>query len=230
MGFGTLFIGYFFLLNISYFTYTDIIAGMVILLGLYKLSSVNKPFLYGMIGAMCFAVFSLIEFVITVLGIFEISFSGIMLNYIAIPRYILLFALTVFIFRGISEVAKEVGADALSKRSGLCIPLSLIYLFFAFLDIPEIAAALSGFSAYAYIYFALIILYILAVAYNLITIYRAYMQICMPNEKEKEIKESKFAFVNKFRAYEERKSREYAEYKLDKMKKNNEKKKNKRKK
>ena len=51
MGFGTLFIGYFFLLNISNFTYTDIIAGMVVLLGLYKLSSVNKQFFYGAVCA-----------------------------------------------------------------------------------------------------------------------------------------------------------------------------------
>ena len=81
MGFGTLFIGYFFLINISYFTYTDIIAGMIMLLGLYKLSSVNKPFFYGAICAGIFALFSLFEFVVTVLGIFEVSFSKIMLNY-----------------------------------------------------------------------------------------------------------------------------------------------------
>ena len=182
MGFGTLFIGYFFLINISYFTYTDIIAGMIMLLGLYKLSSVNKPFFYGAICAGIFALFSLFEFVVTVLGIFEVSFSKIMLNYIAIPRYILLFILTVFILRGIYEVAREVDATALYKRAKASIPLSAVYLVFAFADIPEIASFLGTTGIYAYIYFALIIVLILAVAYNLITIYRAYMQICMPNE------------------------------------------------
>ena len=34
MGFGTLFIGYFFLINISYYAYTDILAGMVEMLSL----------------------------------------------------------------------------------------------------------------------------------------------------------------------------------------------------
>ena len=138
----------------------------------------------------------------------------------------MLFILTVFILRGIYEVAREVDATALYKRAKASIPLSAVYLVFAFADIPEIASFLGTTGIYAYIYFALIIVLILAVAYNLITIYRAYMQICMPNELEKEVKQSKFEFVNKFRAYEEKKSREYAEYKLDKMKKKNEKKKN----
>jgi len=226
MGFGTLFIGYFFLLNISNFTYTDIIAGMVVLLGLYKLSSVNKQFFYGAVCAAIFALFSLFELVITVLQFFELSFPGMMLNYIAIPRYMLLFALTVLILRGVYEVAKEVDARALSKRARLSIPVSTIYLVFAFADIPEVAMLLGKTGAYAYVYFALVIILILAVAYNLITIYKAYMQICMPDEKEKEVKESKLGFVNKFRAYEERKSQEYAEYKLNKMKQRNEKRKN----
>ena len=101
MGFGTLFIGYFFLINISYFCYTDIIAAMVILLALYKLTPINKPFFYGSICAAVFALFSLFEFVIAILGIFGLSISALIQGYIAIPRYILLFILTLFILRGI---------------------------------------------------------------------------------------------------------------------------------
>jgi hypothetical protein len=41
MGFGMLFIGYFLLINITYFEYTDIIAAMLMLMAAYKLSFVN---------------------------------------------------------------------------------------------------------------------------------------------------------------------------------------------
>ena len=50
------------------------------------------------------------------------------------------------------------------------------------------------------------------------------MRICMPEDKEMEEKESKFGFVNSFRRHEEEKQREYAEYRLEKMKKKMEKK------
>ena len=59
---------------------------------------------------------------------------------------------------------------------------------------------------------------------NLILIYNCYMQICMPEDLlPKESKKSKLEFINKFAEHEEEKRREYAEYKLEKMKKRAEK-------
>ena len=60
---------------------------------------------------------------------------------------------------------------------------------------------------------------------NLSVVFSAYYRICMPEDQGVEFKEkkSKFGFVNAFRAHEEEKQREYAEYKLDKMKKQAEK-------
>ena len=42
MGFGLLFIGYFFLLNLTYFEYTDLLGALVMFLAFYKLQTVNK--------------------------------------------------------------------------------------------------------------------------------------------------------------------------------------------
>ena len=44
----------------------------------------------------------------------------------------------------------------------------------------------------------------------------------MPDEINGKEPESRFEFVNKFRRYEDNKSREYAEYKLEKLRKQKE--------
>ena len=64
MGFGTLFIGYFFLFNISYYAYTDIIAAMLCLMATYKLSGVNRGFKASFVLSVIFAVFALGEILV----------------------------------------------------------------------------------------------------------------------------------------------------------------------
>ena len=59
MGFGTLFFGYFLLLNIAYNTFTDLIAALIMAMGLNKLSTVNHPFKNGFIASVIFAVIGL---------------------------------------------------------------------------------------------------------------------------------------------------------------------------
>ena len=58
---------------------------------------------------------------------------------------------------------------------------------------------------------------------KLVTIYRAYMKICMPEDVDNDVsdKPSKFEFINKHREHTMQKQREYAEYKLEKLKKKN---------
>ena len=65
------------------------------------------------------------------------------------------------------------------------------------------------------------------VCINLVTIYSAYMRICMPDDVDNDAvdKPSRFGFVNKYREHTAEKQREYAEYKLEKLKKKNSKKK-----
>ena len=63
MGFGTLFIGYFLLLNVTYYTFTDIIAALVMAMGLYKLSSVNRQFKGAFFSSIALAAIGLVELV-----------------------------------------------------------------------------------------------------------------------------------------------------------------------
>ena len=225
MGFGTLFIGYFFLINISYFQYTDILAGAIMLLALYQLSWVNRPFLTGCAFSGVFTLFSLFELLASVVDIFIPGSMSRVLAYTAMPRYILIFALTVCILLGIRDVAREVDARELSERARRTIPFTAIYPIMAVLELPQLKSL--G-RAVIIISVIVIISLLILIALNLITIYRAYMQICMPNEKVRTEKKSRFGFVNRFREYEEARSREYAEYKLNK-KAERDKKKNKKK-
>ena len=139
-------------------------------------------------------------------------------------RYAVIFVLSYFILTGIAEVANEVEATALQKTAKTSLPLSAIFLVYAAFELPFMANIFG--SAIAYIFFALLLAVVVFVISNLLTIYKAYMQICMPEDLKKAPKQSKFEFVNKFYDSIEKKSQEYAKYKLDKkFNKNNKRKK-----
>ena len=217
MGFGTLFIGYFFLINISYFAYTDVIAALVMTLGLYKLSSVNKSFSYAALSGALFSVFAFFELIASAIDTFApILWLKNATPYISATRYIFIFITTLLIMRGISEVADEVEADALSATAKSSIYLSSIFIVAALFEMPFISDIFGA--VIAYIYFAILLAIVIFIISNLMTIYKAYMQICMPEELKRAPKKSKFEFLNKFYDSIEEKSRAYAEYKLEKSK------------
>lgn len=218
MGFGTLFIGYFFLINISYYEYTDIIAAMVMLMGLYKLSEFNRGFKTAFALSGVFALFSLAQITLTALEIFiERSAITSALAYMNVPRCVLLLGLTYAILLGISDVATEVEANELASRAKRSLPFSFLYAIIAVAELPVLSDLLG--KSVAYIYFTLLVAEVIFIAINLVTVYRAYMQICMPEDLEVGVKKSRFDFVNRYRAYEEKKSGEYAEYKLERERK-----------
>ena len=216
MGFGTLFIGYFFLINISNYAYTDIISAMVMLLGLYKLSMVSKNFTYGSFSAIGFTCISFVELTFTFISMFG-SFDWIeaFLPYLSSMRFAVIFMITYFILKGIGALAKEVKALSLFRTATASVPLSSVFLIYAAFELPFFSAIFGKYIAY--IYFALLLSIVAFIISNLVTIYKAYMQICMPDELRKEKKPSKFEFMNKFYDSMEKKSQKYAEYKLTKQ-------------
>ena len=217
MGFGTLFIGYFFLLNISYFAYTDVIAALVMTLGLYKLSTVNKSFYYASLSSALFSIFAFFELIVSAIDAFApILWLKSATPYISAIRYIFIFITTLFIMRGISEVADEVEANALCATAKNSIFLSSIFIIAALFEMPFISDLFGA--VIAYVYFAILLAVVVFIISNLMTIYKAYMQICMPEELKRAPKKSKFEFLNKFYDSIEEKSRTYAEYKLEKSK------------
>ena len=128
---------------------------------------------------------------------------------------------------GIENVADEVGLGALAKRSRLSMPFALIV--YALLTILEVPSIQGGIDVKIFTIMSAITLIgvFSVVCINLVTIYSAYMKICMPDDVDNSPidKSSRFGFVNKYREHTEQKQREYVEYKLEKLKKKNSKKK-----
>ena len=220
MGFGTLFIGYFLLLNITYYAFTDIIASLVMLLGLYKLSTVNKPFKTSAYICIGFTVFSLVEFINGSLGMFGGGFGADILTYLAILRYVFIFALSLFFLSGIQEVSREVGLPVNEARAKMLIYTALIvYTLLIALELPLVTGLLP-IKATALIASIAIILELLYIIFTLVLIYSSHMKICMPEDNlPKEEKPSRFGFVNEYRKRKAEKDKRYAEYKIEKMKK-----------
>ena len=199
MGFGTLFIGYFLLLNLVAYRVTDVIAAAVMLLGLYKLSFVNKYFKGAAIASSVFVVFSLGEFGVSA---YEMLFrkidSPVFISISSVIRCIIVGALTVLILKGIELVSKEVDIPELSKRAYRMIIISAVtYALWIFLEAP--------FSVNSYILSILSVITIIAtialIFINLSVIYTCYMRICMPGDEDiTKQKPSRFAFVNEYRA------------------------------
>lgn len=230
MGFGTLFFGYFLLLNITYFTFSDLIAALIMSMALYKLSTVNQPFKNGFYASVAFAVLGLAELVIGTLEMLAPSkVTEELIEYVTIPRCFIIAVVTLFILLGIESVADEVGLPDLARRARISLPIVLaIYAIAAVLEVPLVLSAV-GVKILATASAITLLAIFSVVVINLVTIYRAYMKICMPEDVDNDVpdKPSRFEFVNKHREHTLQKQREYAEYKLEKFKKKNSKKKKK---
>ena len=228
MGFGTLFFGYFLLLNITYFTFSDLLAALIMAMGLYKLWDVNSQFKSAFYVSIAFSAIGLVELVCgSVTMFYPLVSLDTVLDYAALLRCIVIAILTLFILRGIERVAAEVGLDELAKRAKTSMPASLIlYLISAILSVP-LNANETFMKVLAVSSVLVLLATMIIVAVNLVTIYRAYMKICMPEDVDNEIEErpSRFEFINRHREHTEKKQREYAEYKLEKFRKKNSKKK-----
>ncbi|MBE6634806.1 MAG: hypothetical protein E7617_01210 [Ruminococcaceae bacterium] len=214
MGFGTLFIGYFFLINITYFSYTDAIAAMVMLTGLYRLSTVNRDFRRAMIASAVFALIAIGELALAFTGFFVYSDTLTMINsYLGAIRYAAIFVLSVFIMRGIYEVAREVEADDLASTAKRSLPISFSLAFAALTELPFLSVLIG--KPMAYVYFIVLTAVVFFVVSALITIYRAYASICMPEDLERERKKTKQNALTKFYDSLEESGKKYAEYRRE---------------
>ena len=215
MGFGLLFIGYFFLINITYYAYTDIIAAMVMLMAFYKLSPVCRPFKHAAVADGAFAALALAELVLSALSLFDVyTANDVVSASVSVVRYVLIFLISAFMLMGIRDVAKEVGADALAKSAGTSAPLTAVYLIAALLNLP-IDNILGAATPYVFV-----IVIFAVIAYhvtNLVTVYKAYAGICMPEDNRKREKKKR-GFTDKLFDRIEERSREYQEYKLGRAK------------
>ena len=211
MGFGTLFIGYFLLLNVTNYALTDLICALVMALGLFKLSSVNKHFKNASFSALAFAAVGLVELVLIMISILAPQLS-ISLSFIPIIRSAVICMTTVLILLGIRDVAVEVELPTLSARAQGMIPAAaVIYLSTIILDTPMLFTNVEPIVAAA-IFTVVLIATLFLVVFNLITIYSAYMKICMPSYEREKNSRSKPGFFDRLKEHEKMRNREYSEY------------------
>ena len=222
MGFGTLFIGYFLILNLTYYSFTDVIAASVMLLGLYKLSSVNKYFGISAITSAIFLVFSLGELGIGIYSMFVKALANpLLISLMSTARCIIVALLTVTFLKGIETVAKEVDIKELAEKARrMIIITAVVYAMWIFLEAP--------FAINNYVLSVLAFITILATItltiINLTVIYSCYMKICMPGDEDiMKDKPSRFEFVNEYRARKAERDKEAAEKRLAMLKARNEK-------
>ena len=226
MGFGLLFIGYFLLLNLTNPGYTDLIAALITAMAFFKLSSVNKYFQMNIVPSVMLAAFGALELFAEFADMFGINMSEVA-SYLPAPRYLLIGIITIVMLLGIEDVAKEVDAIDTKFKAKIARPISFVlFPVCAVLEFPAITSLIPNGLPITIVGTATIIGTFLAIIYNLVTVYSAYMHICMPEDVDNTPKDkpSRFGIVNSFRRHEEEKQREYAEYKIDKMKKKAEKK------
>ena len=196
------------------------------LLGLYKLSTVNRGFRYAFITDIPFFVFSASE---VALVVFESFFGKNILtsitSYVGVARYALILILTVFVLSGIRDVAAEVDASALFARARASLPLSAVFGIAAALELPFLTELDKTVSVIiGWIAFAVILSVVVYTVNVLIVIYRAYLEICMPSENTPK-SSSGGGMMDKYWSHLEERSRTYAEYKRQKRESKNKRKK-----
>ena len=135
MGFGTLFIGYFLILNLTYYGATDLIAGIVMMMAFYKLRTVNKYFSFAILPSALFALVGVPELIELGAKMFGGDLSFI-LNYTAAPRYLVICMISILMMKGIEKVAREVEVYKTAKSARNVQPL--IYLVFVGMMILEL--------------------------------------------------------------------------------------------
>ncbi len=217
MGFGTLFIGYFLLLNITAPGISDIIATLVMLLGLYRLRGINGKFRAGFLIDMVFTAFALIELVLWSLDIMKIFNVTAITPYTGMMRSLLVAAVTIAILTGIHDVAKEVELEKLPRRATIMTYISLAVFGVAILmEAPSLISWLP-----VQFYSALAIIAVLGsfivIIINLTIIYTAYARICMPSEQRKKTKGDTEGdgFLASFRRGMAEREKEDAEYRAE---------------
>lgn len=201
MGFGILFLGYFLLVNITFYGYTDLIAALVLLYALTKLSVYNKPLKIAGYITVGFAVYALPELLLSVLELFPpapLGFQNVMDALLPL-RYLLLLAITLTVLWGIRTMAKEVELNKLADNIDcyLIVPV-FAYGMMTFVSIKPLITGMKPETASALLFVSLSLL-LISLALTLYTIYSAYARICLPEDVDMPERPSRFAFINQYR-------------------------------
>ena len=117
MGFGILFIGYIFLLNLSFYAYTDILAGVLMLLALDKLKVWNKGFKLSYLAMFLFFLVGGFEFALKILSMFSLAISPSLFAVASSIRMFSLCPMHICLLIGMKQICMEVGLQKMENRA-----------------------------------------------------------------------------------------------------------------
>ena len=219
MGFGILFIGYFLFLNIAAPGYTDAVGAVLMLWGLYKLSGINRELRLACYAAMVLTLFGLSELGYEIYDMMVAVVNGdTVRSWFAIFRHFILCITTVLTLLGMQRVSCEVKLARLGAKCGIAARATVaVYILNIVLELSALGSFIDA-RVLAVLGVTALLIRFGTVIFNLTSIYECYMRICMPGERELTERESRFGFINAARRYQEEKQREYAEYRLGKLK------------
>ena len=195
MGFGTLFIGYFLILNIAYYAYTDLIASLIMLFATYKLGSIGRDFKKGFYSLLPFAFISAFELFLELSSVFSPKPDDeVLLGVIGILRFALIATVSFFILTGIKKLAVEVELPLLrDKARSTRVSVLIAYSFALILEIPMLNKLITTKALAALALISLVFTFVVTIS-ALSAIYSAYMRICMPEDLLREEKLAKLEF------------------------------------
>ena len=180
MGFGLLFIGYFFTfigaLAIPISQYTYVLGAGIILFSLKNLILENKMFVASAIFTGAFELFSIVTLVLALFkpeSSLNSIFSSIQIALVCILNLLLLFSIYI--------ISKEVGATKIQSKSIVNLVVTSISLIFMLLYI-----ALPDANAQARCFLVGYIAMIIYVIFTLITVFNCYASICYEGDEDME--------------------------------------------
>ncbi len=228
MGFGLLFIGYFvatFMTLNTFGVYVRVLGYALILVSALRLRQYHRAFNWMGLGTLLMLVFS------TILACSEISelfyqmlwvdqplfpsASEVIFGYIEQVVFLIFQVLMLYSIRGIAKETEDSKIANRAVRNLVFICLYYTVYLLRLLPVASVQACAAELTWIAWV------VYLACQVLNVLLIGSCYMRICDESDLEMERKPSRFAFVNRFRAENERRKekarREYAEYRKEKL-------------
>lgn len=233
MGYGLLFIGYAvaFLMSFNSFGFIfRAVGSLLALCGLKKLCQFETKynFCYLSVWAMCLA--AMAEGIVFLLGDY-MTLPENLQSYVSMAFYLFSVPFHLIFYRATCAISKEVGLDRISVKSARN---AVFFWIMVFLALSTFVSHAFGWTFINYLFGATLIGLLLLIFLNLWLIYSCYKNICEEGDEENAAKPSKIPFMNKlFEASEKRQQEIYEKtkaYAEERIRRDNEKKMEKRKK
>lgn len=204
MGFGFLFVGYLLTFNfIGYNQYTDLFAVLLMLLGLSKLCRYAPAFRTALYVGIPTAILAAVTFGVR-LGILLhlLTIPPIVASFFAVGMSLLWFVFLWFVLTGVKQISTETEIPVLTAQA--MRQRVMILLFFALrLVLESNLIKVQNMFSYAltviYLIFGLITVFL-----NAKLFYGCYIWICLEGEESMERRPSRFGFLNRLHAWEDK--------------------------